>query len=143
MQHEFAEIVWVHAIGILRGIDQADDRVLVDAARQRQLHDVAGAGRILVQVAHRSGDVIETRVGGKVAPDGTDADLRTVGMLARDVFHRTGILPDQQRSQTGDDAVLLQCRNTFRQVRLDLGRDPLAIEFDGHVRPSLEFVHSS
>ena len=62
MQHQFAEVVRVHAVGILGRVDHVDDRVLVDALGQRQLDDEPGAGRIFVEFAYGSGDVVEAGV---------------------------------------------------------------------------------
>ena len=62
MQHQFAEAVRVHAVGILGRVDHVDDRVLVDALGQRQLDDEPGASRIFVEFAYGSGDVVEAGV---------------------------------------------------------------------------------
>src|SRR5699024_12721292 len=43
-QDQVAQVLRVQSVRVLRGIDEAEDPVLVDALRQRQLHDVAGAG---------------------------------------------------------------------------------------------------
>ena len=53
-EHEPAEVGRVQAVGVLVRVDQLQDRVLVDALGQRQLHDVAGAGRVLVELATAS-----------------------------------------------------------------------------------------
>ena len=51
MQHQFAEVVRVHAVGILGRVDHVDDRVLVDALGQRQLDDEPGASQDYISFA--------------------------------------------------------------------------------------------
>src|SRR5699024_1712746 len=48
VEHQAAEVHRVQPVGVLGGVDPLEDRVGVDLLGQRQLHDVAGAGRVLV-----------------------------------------------------------------------------------------------
>ena len=85
----------MHAVRVLFRIDQVDDGVFVNAFRQRQLHDVAGAGGVGVQFIHRRRNLIEGGIRRQFALDGRHADLGAVGMLAGDVFDRTRVGTDQ------------------------------------------------
>ncbi len=62
MQHKFAEIIRMHPVGVLLGIDQIDDGVLVDSPWQGQLHDISGTGGIRIELADCIDDLIERRI---------------------------------------------------------------------------------
>ena len=52
-EHQPAQVGGVQPVGVLGRIHQPEHAVLVAAAGQRQLHDVAGAARVGVQRQHR------------------------------------------------------------------------------------------
>ena len=78
----------VQTVGVLVRVDQRKHALRVQAGRQRQLHDVAGARRIGVQLGDDILDLLLAGVGGQVPADADDADLRAVPVLARP--RRTG-----------------------------------------------------
>ena len=72
-------------VGILAGVDPLQRGVLVEVLGQRQLHDVAGALGVGVQLVDGLVERGLAGVGGQIAADRVDADLGAVGMLAADV----------------------------------------------------------
>ena len=91
MQHKFAEIIRMHPVGVLLGIDQIDDGVLVDSPWQGQLHDISGTGGIRIELADCIDDLIERRILRQLALDGIHADFGAIGMFAGDIFHGAGV----------------------------------------------------
>ena len=105
VQHQPAEVRRVQAVGVLGRVDQLQHPVGVDALGQRELDDVAGAGRVLVELADRRLDLLLGGGGGQIAADGGDADLGAVAVLARDVPLAAGVVADQQGAQAGLDTL--------------------------------------
>ena len=85
IENELAQVHRVQAIGVLLWVDEPEDAVLVEVLRQRQLHDVAGARRVLVEVANYGLEVFLSGVRRQVAPDGGDTDLLAIAVLHLDV----------------------------------------------------------
>ena len=69
-------------VGVLAGVDALQRGVLVEVLRQRQLHDVARAFGVGVELVDGLVELGLADVGGKVAADRIDAHLRAVGVLA-------------------------------------------------------------
>ena len=132
MQHEFAKIIWVHTIGVFLGVDQIDDGVLVDALRHRQLHDVAGAGRIGVKLLYDFGDLFECCVGRQLLLNGVHTDFSAIGMLSGNIFDGSGIGTNQDSSKTGVNPLLFQRCDSLGEIRFDLRGHHLSIDFHRH-----------
>jgi hypothetical protein len=133
VEDEAAEVHRVEAVGVLVRVHQFEDAVLVDALGERELDDVTGAGRVLVQFPYDRLDLLLGGGGGQFALDGRDAHLRAVPVLACDVLLAAGVVPDQDRAEAGRDALLLQRRHAGGQIGLDRGCGGLAIEnLGGH-----------
>ncbi len=98
----------MQAVGVLRGIDPLQDRVGVEVLRQRQLHDVAVAGRIGVELVDQRLDLILCRVCGQLALDRVHADRLGLSMLHSDVELRGRIRAHEHGRDAGDDAALLE-----------------------------------
>ena len=75
----------MQTIRVLRRIDTLQDGVRVDPARQRQLHDVARARGVGVELINRSLHLLLRRVGGQIHADRLGADFGAVAVLARNV----------------------------------------------------------
>jgi hypothetical protein len=75
----------VQAVGVLVGIHELEHRVLVDARRQRQLHDVARDVVARIELRDRRDDVGCGCIGRQVDADRLDPHLGAVAVLARDV----------------------------------------------------------
>ena len=74
-ENEPAEVGRVQAVGVLGRIDQLEHRLLVDAVRQGQLHDVAGHLGSRIEVRDGGPHVRLGRRLGQVDPDGGDPYL--------------------------------------------------------------------
>ena len=68
-EHQLAEVDRLQAVGVLVRVDQAEHALRVQAGRQRQLHDVAGAGRVGVQLGDRRPRLAAARRGRQVPAD--------------------------------------------------------------------------
>jgi hypothetical protein len=128
----------VQAVGVLGRVDELEHRVLVDARRERQLHDVARDGRIRVEALDRGPHVGLGGVGREVDADRLDAHLRAVAVLAGDVRAGSRVVAHEERAEAGDEALLAQGADPHGQLGLDGRRGRDAVEHDrGHwVRPS-------
>ena len=130
VEHQPAEIGRMQTVGVLGGVDALKGGVLVEMLRQRQLHDVASALRVGVQLVD---GLVERRladVGGQIAADRGDADLRAVGVLAPDVGLRSRIVADQDRAEPGRATRCGQRRHPFLEVDEDLVARGLAVKRD-------------
>ena len=109
----------MQTIRVLRGVDTLQDGVRVDPARQWQLHDVARAGGVGVELINRSLHLLLRRVGGQIHADRLGADLGAVAVLARNVGDRAGVLAHQDRPEARDDPDLAQAIHAFLELSLD------------------------
>ena len=117
-------------VGVLAGVDALQRGVLVEVLGQRQLHDVAGALGVGVELVDGLVELGLADVGGQVAADRVDADLRAVGVLAAHVGLRAGIVADQDRAQSGRPAGRGQRRHPLLEVDEDLVARGLAVQCD-------------
>ena len=118
----------MQAVGVLARVDALEDRIGVDPARQRQLNDVTGAGRVGVEGVHGG---LDPRLRGglrQVDADGGDADLGAVGVLAGDVPDAPRVLADEHGAQPGRRAPLAQSGDAPGQLGLDRGGRGLAVQ---------------
>ncbi len=95
-----AQVDRVEAVGVLGGVDALQQGHRVEVARQRELHDVAVAGRVGVELVDDVLDLAGRRVGGQLALDRGDADLGAVAVLAGDVDVAGRVVADQDGAQT-------------------------------------------
>ncbi len=126
--HEPAQVHRVQAVGVLVGVHGLQDDVLVDVLGQRQLDDVAGAVRVLVELPDHGQQLLLGGVLRQVAADGRDAHLGAVLVLAADVPGAARVGADQDGAQARDDALGLQCGDAFGQFGLDGGGGGLAVK---------------
>ena len=110
----------MQAVRVLVGVDTFERGVLVEVPRQRQLDDVARAGRVGVQFVDRGVELFLRDVGGQITPDLFDADAGTVVVLALDVGVRAGVVAHQDGAQTGHDALGPQLLHPHAQISEDL-----------------------
>ena len=103
-------------VGVLVRVHQRQHGVRVEPLGQRQLDDVAGAGGVGVQLGDGALDVRLGRVARQVAPDAGDAHLGAVTMLAADVGVTARVVADEDRAEPRVHALLLQSRDTRRQL---------------------------
>ena len=82
-------------------VDPLQCGVLVEVARQRQLHDVSGAGVIGVELVDSRVELVGRRIGRQVAADRVDADLRAVVVLALHIGLRPGSSPTRTVPRPG------------------------------------------
>ena len=128
LQHQPAQVRGVQAVGVLARIHGLEHRLLVQPGGQRQLDDVAGARRVVVEPGH-GGEHVGLRGGrGQVLPHRRDADLGAVAVLARHVRRRPRVLTDQQRAQARHHATLAQHRHTSGELVADGRRGRLPVE---------------
>jgi hypothetical protein len=125
VEHQPAEVGRVQAVRVLGRVDQLQHPVGVQPLRQRQLHDVAGAGGVGVQREHRLLDLLLAGRGGQVDADRGDADLGAVPVLHRDVGGAARVVTDQDGSQARRRG---QRGHPLGQLGLDLGQSRLAVE---------------
>ena len=118
----------MQTIRVLRGIDTLQDGVRVDPARQRQLHDVARARGVSVELIDRGLHLLLRRVGGQIHADRLGADLGAVAVLARDVGDRSGVLAHQDRPEARDNPGLAQATHALLELRLNGGRGRGAVQ---------------
>ena len=125
----------MQAVRVLRGVDTLQDGVRIDAARQGQLHDVARAGRIRVELIDRGLHLFLRRVGGQVHTDRLGADLSAIAVLAGDVGDGPGVLAHEDRAEARDNPGLAQTIDALLQLRLNGGSGRLAIQDPGGALP--------
>ena len=121
VQHELAEVGRVQAVGVLLGGDALEHAVGVQVLGQGQLHNVAGAGRIVVQLVNLCVELLLGDVTGQVHADGVNTDLRAVAVLSTHVGAGCRVVTDQDGAQAGGDAFSLQRLDALLQLRLDGG----------------------
>ena len=127
-EDELAEADRVQAVGVLGRVDQAEDLVRVDVLGERELDDEAGAVRVLVELADLRGDLVLGRVGRQLDLDRGDPDRRAVAVLAGHVRPAARVVPDQDRAEPGDHALLGQLRDPDLQLVLDRRRRRLTVQ---------------
>src|SRR5688572_23024346 len=115
-------------VRVLRRVDTADDRVLVDASRQRQLDDVGRAGGVVVEPVHGLLHVGLRGGGGQLDADRLEPDLRAVLVLGVDVPAAARVVPDEHRAEPRYHAALSEGGESSAQLGLDRGRRRLAVE---------------
>ncbi len=130
VEYQPAEVGRMQPVGVLAGIDAFQCGVLVEVLRQRQLHDVAGALGVGVELVDGLVELGLADVGGQIAPYRVDAHLRTVGVLAPHVRLRAGVVADQHCAQARRASLGGQRRNPFGEVDEDLVTRGLAVQCD-------------
>lgn len=85
---------------ILVGIYRLQHHTHVDVRRQRQLDEEARTLPILVETSDLGKHLFLSRVDGQLDLDGLHPDLRAIPMFSRDVGTRSGIVADEDRSET-------------------------------------------
>ena len=119
VEDEAAEVGRVEPVGVLGRVHQFQHAVHVDALGQRQLDDVAGAGRVLVQFADDRLDLLLRGRGGQLALDGGDADLpRSRGACRQRTSGCRGRSPTRSVPRPGVTPFSLSA--STRAVRSDL-----------------------
>jgi hypothetical protein len=135
-EDEPPEVGRVQAVGVLVRVDEFEEAVGRHPVREGELHDETRAGRVGVQPGDDGLDVGLGRARGEVFPDRGDAHLCAVGMLAVDVPHGAGVVPDEQGPEAGHDAPLGEVGDPRPQLILDGLRHRLAVQnLCGHVAP--------
>jgi hypothetical protein len=128
-----AEVRRVQAVGVLGRVDHPQHVGLDHVPRQRQLDDVAGAGRVGVEPGHVR---LDLGLGGglrEVHADRLDADLGAVLVLAVDVPPGARVVTDQDRAEAGHDAALPELRDALGELALDgLGGGGAVEDLCGH-----------
>ncbi len=123
----------MQAVGILGRIDALEDPVRVDVLRQRQLHDVAVAHRIGVELVDQRFDLLLRGICGQFALDRVHPDRLGLLVLHSHVQLGCRIRADQHRRDARDDAPRAQRRDPLGQLGLDLRGCGLAVQDDsGH-----------
>jgi hypothetical protein len=133
VEDQSTEVGRVQAVGVLVGVDQLERAALVEALRERQLHDVAGAGRVGVEALDGLVDLGLAGVGGQVLAVRGDADLGAVAVLSGDVGLAARVAP---RERSGRPPMLVPRAATRTAAALDRSRCRLAVE-DRAVTPIL------
>lgn len=87
----------MQTVGVLARVDALERSGGVDVRRERQLHDVAGAVGVGVELVDRGVDVLCGRVGGQVTAYRRDPQRRAVAVLAADVGVRAGVVAEQDQ----------------------------------------------
>ena len=127
-EHQPAQVHRVQPVRVLARVDQLQHPLGVQVVRQRKLDEVTVAGRVGVQLGDGRLHVGLAGVRRQVTPDGGDAHLGTVPVLAVDVRLRAGIVPDQDRAEAGPHAPLGQLLHPCPEVFLHRGGDGLAVQ---------------
>jgi hypothetical protein len=118
----------VQAVGVLARIDQFQRPLFGQATRQRKLDDVAMAFGVFVEIRQRLLDFGLGSRGRQVHAQGSDAHFGAVVVLAGHVRRRTGIVADQNRSESGGDAAGAQRVDPLPKLCLDRCRRGLAVQ---------------
>ena len=129
----------MQAIGILGGIDALQHRVFIEVLGQRQLHDVPGAGGILVELINRRIELFLRHVSREIFADGVHPDLLAIAVLHLHIRMAGGIISHQHRSQTRGDALLAECLHAGGEISEDL----IAVQFSIQGDCSHEFHYST
>ena len=134
-QHEAPQVGGVQAVGVLSGVDSFQDGIGVNALGQRQLDNVAGAGRVSVEAIYR---LFNLGLGGglwQLDADGGNPHLGAVGVLAGHIPHRSGILAHQDRAQPGGNTALTQGGHALGKLGLHGGGRGRAVKDPGAPSP--------
>jgi hypothetical protein len=118
-------------------------RTGVQAGRQRQLDDVAGARRVGVQLGDHGLDLLLGGVGRQLTANAGDTDLEAVAVLAVDVGPAAWVVPHQHRAEPRHVARCGEAAHPLFEIGLDLGRGRLPVEYPrGHrVLPTVTSKH--
>ena len=127
-QHQSTEVDRVQAVGVLVGVDALEGCVLVKVLGKRQLHDVAGALGIDIELVDRRVELLLRDVGRQVASQRIDADLGAVVVLAAHVSADPGSSPTRMVPKAGCDALCLQSAHPHLQVFEDFVAGSFAVE---------------
>ena len=119
VQHELAEVGRVQAVSVLLGGDALEHAVGVQVLGQGQLHNVAGARRVVVQLVDLCVELFLSDVTGQVHTDGVNTDFCAVAVLSAHVRAGCGVVTDQHGTQAGDNTLSLECLDAFLQLFLD------------------------
>ena len=106
----------MQAVGVLVRVDQTERAVVVQTRRERQLHDVAGAGRVRVELRDPASSVSGAVSVGQLHLLAGDAHLGAVTVLARDVRVAARVVTDEDRTEPGHDALGRERGDAHRQL---------------------------
>ena len=112
----------MQTVRVLVRVDPLEGGVLVEVLRQRQLHDVSGAGRVCIQVVDCLVELFGGDVGRQVLADGGDPEFGAVVVFAADVGLRARVVADEDRAESGGDPRGPQ----FVHAGLEVGEDLVA-----------------
>ncbi len=98
-EHQATEIARVQPVGVLARIHPLEHGELVEASRQRQLDDVAGAARVGVEFVDDGLDLSLRDGRRKLALDARDPDLRAIAVLAGDIRGARRVVADEDRAE--------------------------------------------
>ena len=119
VQHELAEVGRVQAVSVLLGGDALQHAVGVQVLGQGQLHNVAGARRVVVQLVDLCVELFLSDVTGQVHTDGVNTDLCAVAVLSTHVRAGCGVVTDQDGTQAGSNTLSLERLDALLQLFLD------------------------
>src|SRR5699024_2774301 len=133
IQHQFPQVDGVEPVGVLGGVDPLEDGVLVQVPRERELHDVAGAGRVGVELVDDGLELGLGGVGGQVSPDRRDPHLLAVPVLHLDVGVAARVVAHEHGGQPRGDTPVAQRRDAGGEVGDDLVAGQFSVQLDrGH-----------
>ena len=115
--HQPPEVHRVQAVGVLARIDRVECGLVVEALRQRQLHDERVDVRVVVELVDRAQHVGLGRGLGELDMEGVDPDVGRVGALAADVRRAVRVVADEDRPEAGRDPTLTEHLDARPQVR--------------------------
>ena len=109
----------MQAVSVLLGGDALEHAVGVQVLGQGQLHNVAGARRVVVQLVDLCVELFLSNVTGQVHADGVNTDLCAVAVLSAHVRAGCRIVTDQHGAQAGGNTLSLERLDALLQLFLD------------------------
>jgi hypothetical protein len=114
--HQAPQVHRVKAICILDRIDALEDHVLVNVVRQWQLDDVSGHPGIVIELIDSRQYLLLSSAGWQVNSIGLNPDFGTILVFARDIPLGTGVVADQNCSQSWRESHFPQNTRTWSAI---------------------------
>ena len=109
----------MQAVSVLLRGDTLQHAVRVQVLGQGQLHNVAGARRVIIELIDFCVELLLGDVTGQVQADGVNTDLCTVAVLSAHVRARCRVVTDQDGTQAGSNTLSLERLDALLQLRLN------------------------
>ena len=113
---------------VFLGRDLLQNTVSVQVLRQGKLHNVAGAGGVVIELINLGLKLFLGDVCGQIHADRVNTDLGAVAVLGAHIGVGGGVVPHEYCSQTGGDAASFKRLNALSQLILNGRGGGFAVE---------------